>query len=80
MIASKAFLFLIDKSEFGGGLPCEITGVCYVAARGNSIAELCFCIRIAEGFERYVPIDPDTAYLLLSEDAVRRGEIPEAFD
>lgn len=80
MIAPKAFLFLVDKSEFGGGLPCEITGVCYVAARGNSVAEPCFRIRITEGVERYVPIEPRTAYLLLSEDAVRRGEIPEVFD
>lgn len=80
MTALKAFLFLVDKSEFGAGLPCEIVGVHFSAPRGNSVAEPCYLIRIAEGVERYVPIEPRTAYLLLSEDAVRRGVIPEVFD
>lgn len=73
--------YAVDRSLFLiGGLRYGSNRVYFTAPRGNSVAEPCYRIRIAEKVERYVPVKPDTAYPLLSEDAVRRGEIPEVFD
>lgn len=78
MTYKKAFLMITEKLEFGAGLPTEILGVCYPEAGDRGIVEPCFHIRVA-GRDRFVPVEPSTHYLFLSETDVSTGKIPEVF-
>ncbi|MBI2122293.1 MAG: hypothetical protein HYT98_04195 [Candidatus Sungbacteria bacterium] len=76
----KEFLVPVDKLELGAGIPCEIIETCDAVPRGDGVVEPCFHIRITVGVEWFIPVNPETAYILLSEDDVAAGKIPEVFD
>ena len=75
MNTSKAFLMIIDRHELGVGLPTEIIGVYWERENGGAG----FRIKFLSGLEKSVPVEGKN-YILLSEDDVRAGRIPEVFD
>ena len=72
----KRFLVGIHRLSFRPGTPAEIMGVETVTPKGWPARE-CYRVRFEDGIEDLVPCADFWAFVIVSEEDVRAGNLPK---
>lgn len=76
MKTEKAYFVGTHPNSFSTGEPAEIVGVVFVTS-DNLEKRPYFRLRFKDGKEDFSPIDERKNYMLISEEEMKEGKIPQ---